>query len=38
MSLNLESFDTNLIAILGIKIIKFSEKYTDRKTVTYYTI
>ena len=33
-----EPFDINLIALLGIKITKFSEKYTDKKTVTYYTI
>ena len=38
MSSNQEPFDTNLIALLGIIIKDFSEKYIDKKTVTYYTI
>jgi WD40 repeat protein len=37
MSLNSE-FDTNLTSLLGIKIANFSEKYIDKKTVTYYSI
>ena len=37
MSLNSE-IDTNLTALLGITITNFSEKYIDKKTVTYYTI
>ena len=38
MSSNQEQFDINLIALLGIIIKDFSEKYIDKKAVTYYTI
>ena len=37
MSLNSDII-SNLITLLGIKIINFSEKYIDQKTVTFYTI
>ena len=38
MSFIKETFDKNLAAILSITIKDFSEKYIDKKTVTYYTI
>ena len=35
---NLDFFDPNLASIIGISIKSFSEKYVDKKTVTFYDL